>query len=281
MEVITTIKEIKNKINEFKRNNETIGFVPTMGYLHEGHKSLIDRARIENTKIIVSIFVNPIQFGENEDLSTYPRNLEGDSDICKNSGVDILFAPTVQEMYPNGFSSFVEVTGITDCLCGKSRPSHFRGVTTVVMKLLNITSCTKAYLGEKDFQQYKVIEKMVKDLNIDTTLVPCPIYREDDGLAKSSRNSYLNSEERISALCLSKALKKAKIELDKNKDAKSIIEIIKNEISKEPLAKIDYIEIVSQDTLKPITTIKENVLIAIAVFIGKTRLIDNLLYNIK
>lgn len=283
MEVINNINDIKKRVKNIKMNNETIGFVPTMGYLHEGHLSLIEKAKSENKKVIVSIFVNPIQFGVNEDLSKYPRDLSKDIEACKLSGVDILFVPSEKEMYPNGYSTFVEVNSLTDTLCGKSRPSHFRGVTTVVLKLLNITNCTKAYFGKKDFQQYKVIDKMVKDLNINTKIVPCPIFREKDGLAKSSRNVYLNNEERKAALCLNKSLNLALKALTEGntKDADKIITLIRNEIEKEPLAKIDYIEIVSQETLESVSTINENILIPIAIFIGNTRLIDNVTYNIK
>lgn len=283
MEVIDNIEDIKKRVENIKINNETIGFVPTMGYLHEGHLSLIGKAKSENKKVIVSIFVNPIQFGVNEDLSKYPRDIGKDIAVCKLSGVDILFVPNEKEMYPHGYSTFVEVNSLTNTLCGKSRPSHFKGVTTVVLKLLNITNCTKAYFGKKDFQQYKVIDKMVKDLNINTIIVPCPIYRESDGLAKSSRNVYLNSEERKAALCLNRSLNLALKALNEGntKDADKIITLIRNELEKEPLAKIDYIEIVSQETLESISTINENILIPIAIFIGNTRLIDNVTYNIK
>lgn len=283
MEVITNINNIKTKIKNFKTNNQSIGFVPTMGYLHEGHLSLIKKAKSENDKVIVSIFVNPIQFGVNEDLSKYPRNLEKDIVACKSLGVDILFTPTENEMYPNGFSSFSEVTTLTNTLCGKSRPNHFRGVTTVVLKLLNITECTRAYFGQKDYQQYKIIDKMVKDLNINTTIVPCPILREKDGLAKSSRNVYLNEAERKAALCLNKSLTLALKALKEEQitDASKVKSLIVTEIEKEPLAKIDYVEIVSQNNLESVSTIDENILIPIAVFIGKTRLIDNVTYNIN
>lgn len=282
MEVISNIKEMKEKISKFKINNNSIGFIPTMGYLHEGHFSLIKEAKNHNDKVVVSIFVNPIQFGANEDLSKYPRNLDKDIEACRSLDVDILFTPSEKEMYPNGYSSFVEVNSLTNTLCGKSRPSHFKGVTTVVLKLLNITECTNAYFGQKDFQQYKVIDKMVNDLNLNTKIISCPIFRENDGLAKSSRNVYLNLEERKAALCLNRSLKLALKNINSGiKDSAKIINLIKNEIEKESLAKIDYVEIVSQETLESVPTINENILIPIAVFIGNTRLIDNVTYNIQ
>ncbi len=277
MKVLNKINDLKDFVSTYKLNNKIIGLVPTMGYLHNGHKSLIEKARLENDKVIVSIFINPLQFSKSEDLSTYPKDIDKDLLICKNSNVDIVFIPDENEMYKKDFSSFVQVNNITSNLCGKSRPDHFKGVTTAVLKLFNITKCNTAYFGEKDYQQLKVIEKMVYDLNLDIKIVPCPIYREKDGLALSSRNAYLNQEERSAALCLNKSLFKAKQYLNTTKDSSKLKQLIIDEINKEPLAKIDYIEIVNATTLEPIKYISENTLIALAVFIGKTRLIDNLI----
>ena len=281
MKVIKSIKELKYIINEWRREANTIGFVPTMGYLHEGHESLIKKSVEENNKTIVSIFVNPIQFGPNEDLEKYPRDLEKDSILCEKNNVDIVFNPEVNEMYSNNFSTYVDINGLSDGLCGKSRPSHFRGVCTVVTKLLNIVTPNKAYFGEKDAQQLAIIRRIVSDLNIDTEIIGCPIIRESDGLAKSSRNIYLSKEEREAAIILSKSLNEAKKRLELGeRNAKIIKEIIENEILKEKLAKIDYVEVVDLLDLKEIESIENDILIAIAAFIGKTRLIDNFTFKI-
>lgn len=258
-------------------NGKTIGFVPTMGYLHEGHTSLIDRARTENDIVVVSIFVNPTQFGPNEDLDKYPRNLKRDKSILEKHNVDILFLPIETEMYPDGFSTSVEVKGLTEGLCGAKRPGHFKGVTTVVSKLFNILKPNKAYFGKKDFQQLKVIERMVRDLNYDIEIVGCPIVREKDGLAKSSRNTYLSKNERIAATCLFKSLKKARSAIEGgNNSAKEISNLIRSYLESIPeVRRIDYIEIVNPNTLKPVESIENGTLIAIAAFIGNTRLIDN------
>lgn len=281
MKIIKNIKELKYIINEWKREGNTIGFVPTMGYLHEGHESLIKKSVEENNKTIVSIFVNPIQFGPNEDLEKYPRDLEKDSILCEKNNVDIIFNPEVNEMYSNNFSTYVDINGLSDGLCGKSRPSHFRGVCTVVTKLLNIVAPNKAYFGEKDAQQLAIIKRIVSDLNIDTEIIGCPIIRESDGLAKSSRNTYLSKEEREAAIILSKSLNEAKKRLELGeRNAKIIKGIIENEIIKEKLAKIDYVEVVDLLNLKEIDSIENDTLIAIAVFVGKTRLIDNFTFKI-
>ena len=247
-----------------------------MGYLHEGHKSLIDAARKENDRVVVSIFVNPMQFGPTEDLESYPRDLKKDAALCEAAGVDIIFHPEPEEMYADGFCSYVDMNGLTTELCGKSRPIHFRGVQTVVLKLFHIVTPDRAYFGQKDAQQLAVIRRMVKDLNVDTTIIGCPIIREADGLAKSSRNTYLSPEERKAALVLSRSLKLGKklIE-DGEKDAKKVIAAIRGEIEKEPLAKIDYVEIVDWNTLEPVDSTEGEILTAMAVYIGKTRLIDN------
>lgn len=279
--VISTINEVRNIVKEWKSQGLNVGFVPTMGYLHEGHESLIKKANEENDRVIVSIFVNPIQFGPKEDLSTYPRDLERDTVLCKRSGADIIFHPENEEMYFKDFSTFVDMEGLTDELCGKSRPTHFRGVCTVVTKLFNIVAPHRAYFGEKDAQQLAVIKKMVRDLNIDVEVVGCPIIREEDGLAKSSRNTYLSNDERRAATILNKALTIAKTKIeDGERIASNIINSIIETVSSEPLAKIDYIQVVDSLSIEAVVTLDKSVLVAIAVYIGKTRLIDNFTYEV-
>uniref|UniRef100_UPI00047E3BAF pantoate--beta-alanine ligase n=1 Tax=Alkaliphilus transvaalensis TaxID=114628 RepID=UPI00047E3BAF len=278
MKVITTIEEMKKIIKDEKAQGKSIGFVPTMGYLHDGHISLVKRAKAENDVVVVSIFVNPTQFGVNEDYDVYPRDLEGDKARSEEGGAQYIFHPTVEEMYPYGYQTFVEVFGITDKLCGASRPGHFRGVTTVVNKLFQIVSPHKAYFGLKDAQQVAVIEKMVRDLNIEIEVVPCPIVRESDGLAMSSRNVNLSETDRQSALVLSKSLFKAKEAIEAGiQDAKAIYLIIEKNISEEVSVHIDYIKIVDFDTLEDVTVIEGRVLIALAAKVGKVRLIDNII----
>ena len=280
MEIYGKINQVRDAVRAWKKEGKTVGFVPTMGYLHEGHKSLIDAARRENDKVVVSIFVNPMQFGPTEDLASYPRDLNRDSKLCEDAGVDLIFHPEPEEMYDNGFCSYVDMNGLTTELCGKTRPIHFRGVQTVVLKLFNIVTPDRAYFGQKDAQQLAVIKRMVKDLNVGTQIIGCPIIREDDGLAKSSRNTYLSAEERKAALVLSRSLKVGKELADSGeKSAAKIKEAIAAEINKEPLAKIDYVDVVDFDTITPIDTIKGQTLVAIAVYIGKTRLIDNFIYE--
>lgn len=258
----------------------SVGLVPTMGYLHEGHKSLIDRAVKENDKVVVSDFVNPIQFGVNEDLSTYPRDIEADKKLCEDAGADLIFHPAPEEMYAPDFSTFVETEGVSAGLCGKTRPTHFRGVCTVVSKLFHIVMPDKAYFGEKDAQQLAVIRRMVRDLNMDIEIVGCPIVREGDGLAKSSRNTYLSSEERKAALVLSKAVFAGKEMMEQGeRDAAEIVSHMKSIIEAEPLAKIDYVEMVDADSIKPISVAQGRVLTAMAVYIGTTRLIDNFIFT--
>ena len=276
MVVVSEIIKIREIINEYKRDCLSVGFVPTMGFLHEGHKSLIDRAKKENQKVVASIFVNPLQFGPNEDFDKYPRNLEEDLKICENSGVDVVFAPSVKEMYPLKNLVFVDAEKLGEGLCGANRPGHFRGVCTVVSKLFNIVAPNRAYFGEKDAQQLAIIKKMVSDLNFDIEIVPCPIIRESDGLAMSSRNVYLSRDERSAALSLSKGLGLALRELQKGeRNAKKIKDIIIMEIQKEPLADISYVEVVDSITLQAVDEVSKPILVAIAVKIGKTRLIDN------
>lgn len=276
MEICYTIKDVRERVNAWKREGLTVGFVPTMGYLHEGHKSLMQAARANNDRVVVSVFVNPMQFGPNEDLESYPRDFEKDSALCESVGVDLIFRPEPEEMYADGFCSYVDMNGLTTELCGKSRPIHFRGVQTVVLKLFNIVKPDKAYFGQKDAQQLAVIKRMVKDLNVDTEIVGCPIVREADGLAKSSRNTYLNPDERKAALILSRSLKLGRELIENGEtDSKAVIKAITDNINTEPLAKIDYVDVVDFDTITPVDKIGKSVLVAIAVYIGKTRLIDN------
>lgn len=273
--VVKTADEVRKYVKAEKKKGKTVALVPTMGYLHEGHKSLIVRAAAENDFVVVSDFVNPIQFGPNEDFESYPRDIEKDAELCMEAGADMIFNPEPSDMYDNPLTT-VSVSGITEVLCGASRPGHFAGVATVVSKLFNIVSPDRAYFGEKDAQQLIVIKKMVKDLNFDIEIIGCPIIREDDGLAKSSRNTYLNESERKAALCLSRSLNLGKkIIEDGEKLSENVKKAIKEEIAKEPLARIDYAEIVSIDTLKPSERTDTGILAAVAVYIGKTRLIDN------
>lgn len=281
MRVVKSVKEVRDAVKEWKAQGLSVGFVPTMGYLHEGHESLIKKAVKDNDRVVVSIFVNPMQFGPTEDLDKYPRDLERDSKLCENAGANLIFHPEKEEMYFEDFSSYVDINGLSDELCGKSRPIHFRGVCTVVTKLFNIVNPDRAYFGEKDAQQLAIIRRFVRDLNIDIEIIGCPIIREEDGLAKSSRNTYLSKEERQAALILSQSLNLAKDAINSGEGNSSVvIDIISNSIKKEPLAKIDYIEVVDSLSMKPVKTIEKSVLVAIAVYIGKTRLIDNFSYDI-
>ncbi len=276
IKVVHTIKEVREQVSEWRKEGLSIGLVPTMGYLHEGHQSLIKKSVEENSRTVVSIFVNPMQFAPTEDLESYPRDLNADAKLCNETGADLIFNPEPEEMYKNGFCSFVDMTGPTKELCGKSRPIHFRGVCTVVNKLFNIVTPDKAYFGQKDAQQLAIIKRMVADLNIPIEIVGCPIIREENGLAKSSRNTYLNEDERKAALILSKTIFMGqKLAQNGLTDAKALISKMKRNIETEPLAKIDYVEAVDFDTISITDTIKENTLVAMAVYIGKTRLIDN------
>lgn len=279
MKIIGTVKEVREQVKEWKKQGLSVGFVPTMGYLHEGHKSLMDAARKGNDKVVVSIFVNPMQFGPTEDLATYPRDLDHDAALCESTGVDLIFHPEAEEMYEKDFCSFVDMTGLTEGLCGKTRPIHFRGVCTVVNKLFNIVTPDHAYFGQKDGQQLAVIKRMVRDLNMDIEIVGCPIVREEDGLAKSSRNTYLSSEERKAALILSKTVALGKELAKTEKDANKVVEAMKKNIETEPLAKIDYVEAVDALSMAPVEKLEGTCMLAMAVYIGKTRLIDNTLIN--
>lgn len=279
-QVIRTITEMKESSYRAREEGKTIGLVPTMGYFHKGHLSLMERARKECGFVVVSLFVNPIQFGPQEDYHRYPRDEERDKKLAEEVGVDVLFIPSVEEMYPEGYSTYVEVIGLTEKLCGRFRPGHFRGVTTVVLKLFNIVNPHKAYFGEKDYQQLKVVERMTKDLNLDIQIVPCPIVREADGLAMSSRNVYLSPEERKSATIIYKSLTSAKEAFLKGeRDARKLREIVESQLKNEKLInKIDYIEVVHPETLDELESVgDEGAVIAVALYIGKARLIDNII----
>lgn len=278
MKIIKSIDELRKNLKKAKIEGKSIGLIPTMGYLHEGHASLIRRARKDNDIVVVSDFVNPIQFGPNEDLLTYPRDLEADSKICEEIGVDYIFAPEASEMYQDR-KVFVDIEDMSDHLCGAKRPGHFRGVLTVCSKLFNITGADRAYFGQKDAQQVAIIKKLVSDLNIPIEIIPCPIIREEDGLALSSRNTYLSKEERKAALCLSKAIFAGE---KLAKDGGSVEEVIgkmKEIIDSEELSKIDYINVVDLKTMEDASDFDGDRLVAIAVYIGKTRLIDNFIYR--
>lgn len=280
MKVIKTISEVRDIVKDWKKAGLSVGLVPTMGYLHDGHKSLIERACQENDRVVVSIFVNPTQFGPNEDFAAYPRDLERDAALCEAVGASLIFHPEPEEMYGGDFHTYVNMEVLSETLCGKTRPIHFRGVCTVVTKLFHIVAPDRAYFGQKDAQQLAIIKRMVKDLNFDIEIVGCPIVREKDGLAKSSRNTYLNPEERKAALILSQAIQLGQ-EMTKNgeTDAEKIVQDMKSLIATEPLAKIDYVQAVDAFSMQPVSRMQGSVLVAMAVYIGKTRLIDNFIYE--
>lgn len=278
MKIISSPKQMQRYSTLMKSRHKQIGFVPTMGYLHKGHMSLVRRSVRENDITIVSIFVNPTQFGPKEDFDRYPRDFKRDLRMLKLAGVDVLFYPSVEKMYPERFYTYVECEYITDVLCGRFRPGHFRGVTTVVAKLFNITKPDISYFGQKDAQQAIVIKKMVEDLNMDVKIKVMPIVREKDGLAMSSRNTYLTPEERKDAVILYRALLKAKELVRKGEiNPTKIKKLMRKMISqKTTVRKIEYIEIVNLNDLRAVSTVNQQVLIALAVWIGKTRLIDNI-----
>ena len=278
MRIITTIDEMREFSREAKRSGKTIGFVPTMGYLHEGHLSLIRQARKECDAVVVSVFVNPAQFAPGEDLEKYPRDMARDKRLAEQAGTDIIFAPSAEEMYPGDDPVYVDVPGdITDIMCARSRPGHFRGVATVVAKLFNIVCPDRSYFGRKDAQQALVIKRMVKDLNVPTDVRVMPIVREPDGLAMSSRNSYLSAEERKKALRLSASLKKAEEMVSSGeRSAERIKRQMKKMIEEDSGVKVDYIETVNADDLRPAHSVKAGTLIAVAAYVGSTRLIDNI-----
>ncbi len=276
MQIIKTVEELRPIIQEWRSQGLSVGLVPTMGYLHAGHKSLIVKAVSENDRVVVSDFVNPTQFGANEDLSTYPRDLERDAAVCQEAGASLVFHPEPEEMYAPDSCTFVDMDSLTKGLCGKSRPTHFRGVCTVVCKLFHIVTPDRAYFGQKDAQQLAVIRRMVRDLNFGIAIVGCPIVREADGLAMSSRNAYLGEEERKAALILHSSLALGEKMLEEGeRDARKVREAILGRLNTEPLARVDYVELVDAESLEPVEKAEKPILAAIAVYIGQTRLIDN------
>lgn len=281
MDIVHTIADVRAYVRAAKQRGESIGFVPTMGYLHEGHLALIRRARTDNNRVVLSIFVNPLQFGPGEDYERYPRDLDRDAALAAAAGTDLIFAPPIAEMYPQPTLTHVDVEKLTAGLCGASRPGHFRGVATVVTKLFNIVSPDRAYFGQKDAQQVAVIKRMVADLNVDVDIVTVPIVREPDGLALSSRNVYLGPEERQAALVLSRSLDLARRLIEGGeREANTVRDAMARAISAEPMARIDYIAVTDADDLSPLEHLAGRVLIALAVFIGRTRLIDNLMLEV-
>jgi pantoate--beta-alanine ligase len=282
MKIIASVDQMKKTAERLKSKGKTIGFVPTMGFLHQGHLRLVRESLRRADATVVSIFVNPAQFGPGEDFKDYPRDLKKDSELLKKQGVDYLFVPEPDEMYPGGYKTYVEVHDLQTKLCGRSRPTHFRGVCTVVLKLFNIVKPDISFFGQKDAQQAIIIKRMVRELNSDVQVEVLATVREKDGLALSSRNIYLNKEQRKAALVLSKSLKEAEAMVRKGeRDAAAILDRVKEIIGKEPLARIDYIEIVDMEELKPITRIEKQALAALAIFVGKARLIDNTILSVK
>lgn len=281
MEIIRQIPALRERVNAARRQGRSIGFVPTMGFLHEGHLSLLRRARTANDLVVLSIFVNPLQFGAGEDFEEYPRDLERDAVLAAGTGCDIIFAPSARDMYPKDYATFVDVDRLTSGLCGASRPGHFRGVTTVVSKLFNIVAPDRAYFGQKDAQQAIVIRRMATDLNMNLEIEVLPIVREADGLAMSSRNAYLSKHEREAATVLYRSLCLAQQKIAAGEtDAGTLKQLIKAVITSEPLAQIDYIAIVDAETLLAPEQLENRVLIALAVRFGKTRLIDNIIVEV-
>lgn len=279
MKVIKTISELKDTLKPYRKEGKSIGLVPTMGFLHKGHASLIKKAVEDNDIVVVSDFVNPIQFGPNEDLESYPRDINADSKLCEEIGADFIFNPEPSEMYHDK-KAFVDIECLSDNLCGAKRPGHFRGVCTVCTKLFNIVGPDRAYFGQKDAQQLSIIKKLVLDLNIPVEIIPVPIVREDDGLAMSSRNTYLSKEERNAALCLSKAIFTGEKMANDGASLEKVLEKMTEIIKTEKLAKIDYISAVDLETIENVETFNQDTLVAIAVYIGKTRLIDNFIYRV-
>lgn len=277
MKIATTIAEVRAQVAAWKKEGLTVGLVPTMGYLHEGHASLVDTAVSQCDRVVASVFVNPTQFGPNEDLEDYPRDFDRDKALLEAHGCHMVFHPSVEEMYPAGAATYVEIlSDMPKQLCGKSRPIHFRGVCTVVAKLFNIVTPDKAFFGQKDAQQLAILRRMVRDLSYGVELVGCPIIREDDGLAKSSRNTYLNPQERQAALVLSQAVQLGQeLVAQGERNAVKVVAAMTAHIAAQPLARIDYVEAVDGVTMEPVETLQGTVLVAMAVYIGKTRLIDN------
>jgi len=282
MRTINKAAEMQDAMNREKSLGKTIGFVPTMGFLHQGHLSLVRESLKKAEVTVVSIFVNPAQFGPQEDFKDYPRDIHRDFEILEKEGVDYLFVPGDEEMYPEGYKTYVEVSGLKDKLCGRSRSGHFRGVCTVILKLFNIVEPDFAFFGQKDAQQAIILKRMTADLNLKVKVEALPIVREEDGLALSSRNTYLSQEERRAALVLSKSLDEARQMVENGeRDAGRIVNGMREMIDREPLARIDYVEIVDMDNLDPVNNIEKEALAALAVFVGKVRLIDNTILRVK
>ena len=276
MKIAYTVEDVKSQVREWKKEGLTVGLVPTMGYLHEGHESLIKRAVAENDRVVVSVFLNPTQFAPNEDLASYPRDFEADTKLCEGAGAALVFHPEPSEMYAEDACTFVDMTAVTKELCGKSRPIHFRGVCTVIAKLLNTVTPDRIYFGQKDAQQLAIIRRMVRDLNFDVEVIGCPIVREQDGLAKSSRNTYLSPEERKAALVLSRSVRKGQdLVASGVRNSAELLASMKERLEEEPLADVEYVEVVDGENMQPVETFKEGDLVAMAVRIGTTRLIDN------
>lgn len=276
MEIVSAISELREQISEWKKAGYSVGLCPTMGYLHEGHASLMRNSVMSCDKTVASVFVNPIQFGPGEDLSTYPRDFERDCKVLEKEGVDLVFHPEDSEMYNENFCTFVDITTLSDTLCGASRPVHFRGVCTVITKLLNTVKPDKIFFGQKDAQQLAIIRRMVRDLNFDVDVVGCPIVREADGLAKSSRNSYLSEDEHRAALVLSRTIRLGQdLVAEGERNSKVLLDAMKENLRKEPMADVEYVEVVDGLEMQPVSTFKDGDLVAMAVRIGSTRLIDN------
>lgn len=276
MEIVSNISELREQISEWKKAGYSVGLCPTMGYLHEGHASLMRNSVMSCDKTVASVFVNPIQFGPGEDLSTYPRDFERDCKVLEKEGVDLVFHPEDSEMYKENFCTYVDITTLSDTLCGASRPVHFRGVCTVITKLLNTVKPDKIFFGQKDAQQLAIIRRMVRDLNFDVDVVGCPIVREADGLAKSSRNSYLSEDEHRAALVLSRTIRLGQdLVAEGERNSKVLLDAMKENLRKEPMADVEYVEVVDGLEMQPVSTFKDGDLVAMAVRIGSTRLIDN------
>jgi len=280
MKICHTIDEMRATRHAARRKGKTVGLVPTMGALHEGHLSLVRMARAQCDLVVVSIFINPLQFGPHEDLAKYPRNFDRDRDLLEREGVEVIFAPTVEEMYPAGAITYVTVEALSDRLCGRSRPGHFRGVTTVVSKLFHIVEPDRAFFGQKDAAQSVIIRRMVRDLDIPVQVVIGPIVREPDGLAMSSRNAYLDASQRLSALVLHRSLLAVQERFDRGeRKVQALIEAGKQVFAEDPSVRLDYLEIVDPETLDPVDDLSQRALVAVAAFVGKARLIDNVVLS--
>jgi len=282
VKVIASPREMRRLVQEHRARGETVGLVPTMGFFHAGHLSLMKAARAENDRVVVSLFVNPTQFAPGEDLEDYPRDLARDVRMAEEVGVDYIFHPSVEDMYPQPYLSYVEVEGITEGLCGASRPGHFRGVATVVAKLFHIVPAQRAYFGLKDAQQVRVIQKMVEDLNFDVDIVVCPTVREEDGLAMSSRNVYLGEEERKAATAIYRSLRLAEeMAREGERDAAAVLAAVRGVLEEEPLVRPEYVEAVDWTDLRPVAEMRGKVLVAVAARVGWARLIDNVLLDLS